>query len=133
MKIRAKITLPFLEAYLAIAKAGQLLEHSEDQLEKLHNLQQYEEIFGDNLFQHFLDVTASRPLFESLQNLAEKFINSLYPRSDAKCRGRPKFTFNVKDLKLTGFTGYSKSYGVSKSAYLEVRLLNEWTNIAKMT
>ena len=105
---------------MAIAKAAQLLEHSEDHLEKLHNLQQYEETFGANLFEHFLDVTASRPLFEGLQNLAEKFINSLYPRGDARVRGKPRFTFNVKELKLSGFSGYSKSYGVSKSVYLEV-------------
>ena len=107
---------------MAIAKAGQLLEHGEDHLEKLHNLQQYEESFGSSLFEHFLDATASRPLFEGLQNLAEKFISTLYPRGDARVRGRPRFTFNVRDLKLTGFAGYSKNYGVSKSVYQEVSL-----------
>ena len=110
----------YSESYLAIAKAAQLLERSEDHLDKLHNLQQYEETFGQNLFEHFLDVTASRPLFEGLQNLAEKFIDALYPRSDSRVRGRPKFTFNARDLKISGFSGYTKNFGVSKSVYLEV-------------
>ena len=108
------------ESYLALAKAAQLLERSEDHLDKLHNLQQYEEAFANQLFEHFLDVTAARPLFEGLQNLAEKFVESLYPRSDSKIRGRPKFTFNIRDLKISGFAGYSKNYGVSKAVYLEV-------------
>ena len=109
-----------LESYLALAKAAQLLERSEDHLDKLHNLQQYEEAFANQLFEHFLDATAARPLFEGLQNLAEKYVETLYPRSDSKIRGRPKFTFNVRDLKISGFAGYSKNYGVSKAVYLEV-------------
>ena len=105
-----------------LAKSGQLLEHSEDHLDKLYNLQQHEELLGSNLFEHFLDVTASRPLFEGLQALAEKFISALYPRGDVKARGKPKFTFNVRDMKLSGFSGFSRNYGVSKAVYLEVRI-----------
>ena len=84
------------------------------------NKNHYEETVANNLFDHFVDVCHARPLIEKLEKMAEKFLIGLYPRAEASCRGRPKFTFDIHGLKLDGFHGYSKSYGVSRSCFQEV-------------
>ena len=77
-------------------------------------------MLADNLFEHFLDVCNARPLIQKLEKLAEQFLTKLYPRADMCCRGKPRFTFNLDDVTITGFHGFSKSFGVSRTVYQEV-------------
>ena len=110
----------FLDVYLTTAKVAQLLEHSEECCDRMYNKRYYENVMASNLFEHFLDVTNARPLLQKLEKLAESFLLKLYPRADHCCRGKPKITFNLDDLDIEGFHGFSKSFGVSRTVYQEV-------------
>ena len=102
------------------AKVGQLLEHAEENVDRIFNKQYHDNLLADNLFEHFLEVCQARPLFEKLEKLAEQFLVKLYPRADLCCRGKPRFTFNIDGVSIEGFHGFSKQFSVSRTVYQEV-------------
>ena len=105
---------------MVTAKVCQLLERSEENIDRLFNHRHFEQVFGSDLFGHFLDVAGARPLFDKLQDLASKFLSKLYPKYEQSVHGQPRFTFDMSECKITGFHNYSKHYGVSKPAFSEV-------------
>ena len=98
------------------------MEHAEENADRVYNKMYHEKMLADNLFDHFLDATNSRPLFQKLEKLAEDFLVKLYPRPDLCCRDKMKFTFDVSDVSITGFHGFSKQFGVSRTVYQEVTM-----------
>ena len=105
------------------SKLAQLLEGLEEGCDKLFNKQHYENVLAADLFEHFIEVCQAKPLIEKLEKLAGKFLEKLYPKADMSCRGKPKFTFDLTDFRLSGFHGFNKQMGVSRAVFQEVNFI----------
>ena len=111
---------------MANAKLAQLLEGVEENADRIFNKNHYTDLLSDDLFEHFIETCQAKPLIAKLEKLAEKFLEKLYPRSDMSCRGKPKITFNLNDVKLEGFHGFNKSMGVTRAVYQEVCCIRKY-------
>ena len=121
----------YLKAYSSLISAmyslncrgAQLLERSVECMDKNFDLLEKEKQFSHDLFEQFLSTGGCEQLIAELERVAEEWLGVMYPNSDLRVVGRPRFTFNLEAVRMEGSYSYNRELnGVGKNTFTKVCL-----------